>query len=390
MVETADVVVIGAGVQGASAAFHLARRGARVVVLERGTIAGGATGRSSGFVRMHYSLESEARIAFASLPYFRDWTEVVGAGDCGFVRTGFLQLVRPAQADHLRANVQMLRRVGIDTRVVGPEDAAELFPGLAVDDVVAAAYEPDSGFADPTGAASGFLTAARERGAHVVQGCRVTAIRTEGGRVAGVDSERGRFDAPVVVDAAGAWAAEVAALAGVEIPVLPWRHPTAYFGLPTGRPARFPIVIDHANEVYFRPDGADLMLVGLEVGNEIGGSPDRPDTGLREPALEEMITRVCARVPWMADGELRASHGGQDGITPDEHAIIGAAGPDGFVLDCGHSGTGFKTAPAVGAAVSEIILDGAARTVDVSDFRPSRFDEGWTPVIEHDYGRFWR
>ena len=224
---------------------------------------------------MHYALESEARIAFASLPCFRDWAEVVGAGDCGFVRTGFLQLVRPTQADHLRANVEMLRRVGIDTRVVGPEDAAELFPGLVVDDVVAAAYEPDSGFADPTGAASGFLTAARERGAHVVQGCRVTAIRTAGGRVTGVDSERGRFDAPVVVDAAGAWAAEVAALAGVEIPIRPWRHPTAYFGLPTGRSAQFPIVIDHANEVYFRPEGAELMLVGLEVGNETRDAMDR-------------------------------------------------------------------------------------------------------------------
>jgi len=390
MVETADVVVVGAGVHGTSIAFHLARRGARVVVLERGTIAGGATGRSSGLVRMHYALESEARVAFASLPYFRDWAEIVGVGDCGFVRTGFLVLVPPAHVDLLRANVEMLRRIGVDTHVVGPREAADLFPGLAVDDVVAAAHEPLSGYADPAGTASGFLAAARERGARLVQGCRVTAIRTEGGRVVGVDSDRGRFDAPVVVDAAGAWAAEVAALAGVEVPVRAWRHDTAYFGLPAGRSTAFPVVIDHANEVYFRPEGAELMLVGLEIGNEIGGSPDRPETGLSEASLEEMITRVCGRVPWMADGELRASHGGQDGITPDQHAVIGAAGPDGFVLDCGHSGTGFKIAPAVGAAVSEIILDGAARTVDVSDFRPSRFDEGWAPVVEHDYGLFWR
>ena len=389
MVETADVVVVGAGVHGTSIAFHLARRGARVVVLERGTIAGGATGRSSGLVRMHYALESEARVAFASLPYFRDWAEIVGAGDCGFVRTGFLVLVPPAHVDLLRANVEMLRQIGVDTHVVGPREAADLFPGLAVDDVVAAAHEPLSGYADPAGTASGFLAAARERGARLVQGCRVTAIRTEGGRVVGVDSDRGRFDAPVVVDAAGAWAAEVAALAGVEVPVRAWRHDTAYFGLPTGRSAAFPVVIDHANQVYFRPEGAELMLVGLEIGNEIGGSPDRPETGLSEVSLEEMVTRVCARIPWMADGEVRASHGGQDGITPDQHAVIGAAGPDGFVLDCGHSGTGFKIAPAVGAAVSEIILDGAARTVDVSDFRPSRFDEGWTPVGDHDYGPFW-
>jgi sarcosine oxidase, subunit beta len=390
MVETADVVVVGAGVQGASVAFHLARRGARVVVLERSTIAGGATGRSSGLVRMHYAYESEARLAFASLPCFRDWADVVGAGDCGFVRTGFLQLVPLEHADLLRGNVDMLRRIGVDTRVVGPDEAAGLFPGLGVDDVVAAAYEPESGYADPPGTAAGFLAAARERGARLVQGCRVTAIRTSGGKVVGVDSDRASIDAPVVVDAAGAWAGEVAALAGVDVPVRAWRHDTAYFGLPTGRATGFPVVIDNANEVYFRPEGKELMLVGLEAGNEIGGSPDRPERGLSEDVLEQMVTRVCARVPWMADGELRTSHGGQDGISPDEHSIIGLAGPDGFVLDCGHSGTGFKTAPAVGAAVSELILDGVATTADLSDFRPSRFAEGWTAVAEHDYGRLWR
>jgi sarcosine oxidase subunit beta len=141
MSESADVIVVGAGVQGASLAFHLARRGTSVLVLERESVAAGATGRSSGFVRMHYDLESDARLAWASFPYFRDWSDLVGAGDCGFVRTGFLQLMPERLAPELRANVAMQQGIGIATRVVGPDEIAELVPGAVVDDIGAGAYE---------------------------------------------------------------------------------------------------------------------------------------------------------------------------------------------------------------------------------------------------------
>ena len=388
--ETADVIVVGAGVQGASIAFHLARRGVSVLVLERGTVAAGATGRSSGFVRMHYDLESESRLAWASYPYFRDWAERVGAGDCGFVRTGFVMLVTEALADHLRANVAMHQRIGVRSRVVGPDEVAGLVPGMVADDIVAAAYEPESGYADPTGTAAGFLAAARALGARLVQGCRVLAVTVEGDRVTGVDTERGHFGAPIVVDVAGAWAAELAATVGLEVPVRAWRHDTAYFGLPAGRTTDFPIVIDDVNQSYFRPEGRELMLVGLEAGNVVGGSPDRPLAPLRPEIQETMVARVCARVPWMAGGTFRTAHGGQDGITPDQRAIIEAAGPDGFYLACGFSGTGFKTSPAVGACVAELILDGRATTVDISAYTHRRFAEGRTLVGEHPYGSLWR
>lgn len=390
MTETVDIVVIGAGVQGASLAFHLAERGASVAVLERQTIGSGATGRSSGFVRMHYDLASEARLAWASYPYFRDWTERVGAGDCGFVRTGFVQLVPPSLADHLRANLAMLQGIGIPTREIGPADVARLLPGANTDDVVAAAFEPDSGYADPAGTAAGFLAAARRHGALVRQGTPVTRVLTERERVTGVDTGRDTLAAPVVVDVAGAWAAEIAATVGVDVPVEAWRHDTAFFGLPPGRSADVPVVIDEANQVYFRSEGRDLMLVGLEVGNEIGGAPDRPLAGLRQTSAEEMITRLCARLPWMADGTLRTAYGGQDGITPDQRPILGPAGPDGFYLACGFSGTGFKTAPAVGACMAELILDGAARTVDISPYSVARFREGRALEGDHSYGHLWR
>ena len=371
MTETADVIVVGAGVQGASLAFHLARRGARVLVLERESVAAGATGRSSGFVRMHYDLESDARLAWASFPYFRAWQDMVGAGDCGFVRTGFMQVMPEALADHLRANVEMQQGIGITTRVVEPAEIARLIPGVVTEDIAVGAYEPESGYADPSGTAAGFLAAARERGARLVQGCQVRAVEVDGESVVGVETDRGRFGAPIVVDVGGAWAARLAATVGVDVPVEAWRHHTAFFGLPTGRGPDFPIVIDEINEAYFRPEGHDMMLVGLEAGNEIGGSPDRPLVSASPAVVEEMVRRICARVPWMADGTFRTAHGGQDGITTaDQRPILGRAGPDGFYLACGFSGTGFKTAPAVGACLAELILDGQATTVDISGILP--------------------
>ena len=391
MIETADVIVVGAGVQGASLAFHLARRGARVLVLERETVASGATGRSSGFVRMHYDLESDVHLAWASFPYFRSWQEVVGAGDCGFVRTGFLQVMPEALASQVRANVAMQQRIGVATRIVEPADVAHLVPGAVTDDIAIAAYEPESGYADPSGTAAGFLDAARARGARLVQGCRVSAVALDGDVVVGVETDRGRFAAPAVVDVAGAWAAGLARTVGLDVPVEAWRHDTAYFGLPPGRGTDFPIVIDEVNQVYFRPEGHDMMLVGLEAGNEVGGSPDRPLGSASEAEVEDMVTRVCARVPWMAEGTFRTAHGGQDGITTaDQRPILGQVGPDGFYLACGFSGTGFKTAPAVGASLAELILDGRTSTVDISAYSLDRFAAGRFLVGDHPYGKLWR
>ncbi len=218
----------------------------------------------------------------------------------------------------------------------------------------------------------------------------MTGVAVEGERVVGVDTDRGRLAAPVVVDAAGAWAAALARTVGVEVPVQPWRHDTAFFGLPTGHRPDFPIVIDEINEVYFRPEGHDMMLVGLEGSSEVGGSPDRPLTAATPAGIEDMVRRLVARVPWMSEGTLRTAHGGQDGITPDQHPLIGPAGPDGFYLLCGFSGTGFKTAPAIGACLAELILDGRTTTADISGYAPDRFAAGHPLVAEHPYGVLWR
>src|SRR6476646_8404853 len=169
MVETAEVIVIGAGIHGASLAYHMARRGARPIVVERSTVAAGATGRSSGLVRMHYDLLAEARLAWASYPWFSEWGERVG-GDCGFTRTGFLMLTDAAGADALRANVAAQQAIGIPTEAIDADEIRRLAPGIAVADDDVAAHEPESGYADPAATATGFLQTARAFGATLVQG----------------------------------------------------------------------------------------------------------------------------------------------------------------------------------------------------------------------------
>jgi sarcosine oxidase subunit beta len=168
MNDTADALIIGAGVHGASLAFHLARRGLKPIVLERRFLAAGATGRSSGLVRMHYDLEPESRLAWASFQYFRNWAEMVG-GECGFTRTGFVQLVSSAYADSLRLNVAMHQHIGIPTLLITADDVRRLAPYLYTQDFEAAAFEPESGYADPTSTARAFLDAAKRYGARLVQ-----------------------------------------------------------------------------------------------------------------------------------------------------------------------------------------------------------------------------
>jgi sarcosine oxidase subunit beta len=390
MTENADVIVIGAGVQGASLAFHLASRGARVTILERATAGAGATGRSSGLVRVYYDLLAEARLAWVSYHWFADWDARVG-GECGFTRTGFVWIEPAERRDRVEANSASHRAMGVDSSVLEADALRSLFPALAVGDEVAA-YEPGSGYADPSQTAGAFLAAARRQGTRLVTGAEVSAIRTVGGRVEGVDTGKGSFDAPVVVNAAGGWAGRVSELAGLDVPLSVWRHDTGYLGVPSAVPRPIPVVIDIANGMYFRPEGlgADMVLIGLEDDNQIGGSPDRASGDARPDFRERASERVVLRVPGLIDGTFRASHSGQDGLTPDQRPMLGRAGPDGFFLDCGHSGTGFKTAPAVGLAMAELILDGAATSVDIAPFAPSRFAEGRPLVGEHGEVVLWR
>ena len=387
MTNTADVIIIGAGVQGASLAFHLAQRGVKVLVLEKRFIAAGATGRSSGLVRMHYDVRQNTELAWISFQYFRNWREMVG-GECGFTRTGFLQLVAPADTPLLKANVAMHQDVGVPVVLIGPDDVRRLAPSFSTENIQLAAYEPESGYAMPSDTAMSLMNAARNKGARLLQECAVTGIAVPGGRITGVNTTQGDFGAPIVVNAAGAWAGQFNQMVGLDVPYDTWRHDTMFVRRPREIGPSHPTVIDFANDMYFRPEG-DLTLLGLEDGNPLGESPDSDTDHARQGFVERGIDRLCKRIPALEHGSLHSAHGGYDGITPDQHPLLGAAGPDGFYLDCGFSGTGFKTAPAIGLCMSELILDGASKTIDISIYAPGRFADGRPVEGEHPYSSVW-
>ena len=388
MSQNFDAIVIGAGVIGTSIAYHIAKRGFKTAVLERRQVAFGATGSSSGLVRMHYDLEVESRLAWTSFQYFRNWGERVG-GECGFRRTGFLHIEPAQHEDKLRANVEMHKKIGIPSSVISGDDVKKLSPSFKTDDIAFAAYEPESGYADATLTANSFLTAAKEAGVVYTQDCEILGAHLSGGKVTGVKTSRGDFFAPIIINAAGSWAGIVSEYFGVTIPLSTWTHDVLHIR----RPAHIQdhlTVIDSSLGMYFRPDSGDLTLVALEDDSRIGEAPDADRHYVAKDFVERAIDRICMRIPDMEQGSLHSSHVGRDGLTPDQRAIIGQAGPAGYYLVTGFSGTGFKLSPAVGLCVSELIADGKATTVDTSCFDPSRFERGEMLKGENDYGFIWR
>jgi sarcosine oxidase, subunit beta len=389
MTQTYDAIVIGAGVMGASLAFHLAERGLKPAILERKVSASGATGHSSGLVRMHYDLAAESELTFVSYKnYFSNWRERVG-GDCGFINTGFMQIAKREHEDRLRGNVANQQRIGINTSVISAAEVKKLFPDLVTDHFDFAAYEPDSGYADATLTTNSFLESAKRDGATLIQNCEVTAIHTSGGRVTGVSTTRGDFEAPIVVNAAGAWAKQVGSLAGIEIPLETWTHDVAFLHRPPSL-GKFPAVIDDIINCYFRPEGSALILAAGEDESLRGEPPDAEDQAPTDTFLEKLIDAMIQRIPKIEESGLHSIHVGRDGITPDQRAIYGASGLDGFYLACGLSGTGFKTSPAAGASLVELILDEAPKTVDITSFRFERFAEGKLIEGEYGYGHIWK
>lgn len=389
MTQTYDAIVIGAGVMGASLAFHFAERGLKTAILERKVTASGATGHSSGLVRMHYDLAAESELTFKSYKlYFSNWRERVG-GDCGFINTGFMQIAKREHEDRLRGNVANQQRIGINTSVISAEEVRKLFPDLLTDQFDYVAYEPDSGYADATLTTNSFLGCAKRNGAVLIQNCEVTAIQTSGGQVTGISTTKGDFSAPIVVNAAGAWAKQVAGLAGIDVPLITWTHDVAFLHRPPSL-GRFPAMIDDTINCYFRPEGSALILAAGEDESLRGEPPDAEDQTPTPTFLEKLIDAMVQRIPKIEESGLHSIHVGRDGITPDQRSIYGGSGLDGFYLACGLSGTGFKTSPAAGASLVELILDGTPKTVDITPFRFERFAEGQLLEGEYGYGHIWK
>jgi sarcosine oxidase subunit beta len=372
--KAADAIVVGAGVVGASTAFHLAERGVSTLVLDREGPATGSTARSGALIRAHYPTALEADLTWESLAYyFENWGERVGGG-CGFTRTGFAYLVGEGNVEALKHNVALQQGVGVETGLVKPEELIEIDPALRTDGIALAAYEPRGGYADPTATAVGFLKAAQALGARFERR-RVTALLERGGGIRGLRTDGGRLEAEAVVLAAGAWSVPLAGSVGLGLPILPARVHVALFERPYELPTHLTL-IDATEGFYARPAAEHATLVGSRDSFEWLPSPDEPTPEPDDAFIGEAARRLGRRIPALAGAPYRSGRSGILDMTPDGRPIVGPAGPEGLFLAVGWSGTGFKKAPAVGAEVARWISDGAPKRPQLESYDLTRFEEG--------------
>jgi len=378
MADVADVVVIGGGVNGASAAWQLARRRAgKVVLLDKNGVGSGATSWSSGIVRLHYTLEPLARMAWYGREMFEAWADAVG-GDCGFHRTGFLVLLADDEAEGGRAVVEMQRRIGIDARFIDTEEVGEIEPRLDLAGVAAGTYEPESGFADGLSTATAFADAARREGAEVRIGPVATAIVADGNGVTRVDTDRGPMEARTVVVAAGYRSAALLEPLSVELPITPIRHAIAVVGRTAAFRGLHPVISDRPSRAYYRPESADLTLLG-EM-DPLVGHEDHEVEAEPAPATADvtgLIGKFTRRFPKEQEAVLQRGYTGIYDCTPDFQPALGAvAAVPGLYVAAGFSGHGFKLGPAVGRILSDLVVDGETSLADVGLLRIERFAEG--------------
>ncbi len=372
--ETADVVIIGGGVMGVSTAYHLAARGCRnVVLLERAEFLGSeATGKCAGGIRYQFSTEINVRLSQLSLPMLERFEDELGQ-PIDLRWPGYLFLIDNEQdLATFRRNSAMQNRLGVASCLLTPQEVAAKVPLLNLSGVIAGAWHTHEGLADPSGVVQGYARGARRAGAQIFTGTPVTAICVEGGRVAGVATAAGSFAAPIVVNTAGPWAGQVAAMAGVDLPVEPYRRQIVVTAPLPEVPADFPFVIDFRTALYFHREGQGI-LTGQANPDEPAGFDQTLDHDWTERHLESAVERF----PLLAKAGLLRAWAGLYEVTPDAHPVIDQlADPLGFYVAAGFSGHGFMHGPITGLLMAELILDGQAHTLDIHQLRFSRFTEG--------------
>jgi sarcosine oxidase subunit beta len=368
------VVIIGGGCMGASVAYHLSRRGiTNVVLVERETSLGaGSTGRNAGGVRHQFSTESNIRLSIESIGALEQFREDVGS-EVDLRQDGYLFLLStPESVEAFRVSVALQQRLGVEVEWLNAGDAARLAPGLNADGVLAATFCRRDGIADPSGVTMGFAKAAQAAGVVILRETEVTGIRTSGGRVSGVDTSRGQIDAPVVVNAAGPHARATGRMAGLDVPVDPYRRHIFIANPPaTGRwdvPTSRIMVIDFDTTFYFHREGAGVLF-GMGDRNE------QPtfDLTVQWDFLEQVTPVAVKRLPALAEAPIAHAWAGLYEMTPDANPIIGAAADlPGYFLITGFSGHGFQHSPAAGRILADVIA-GRDPGLDLSPFALQRF-----------------
>lgn len=378
MKKTAEVVIVGGGCMGASAAYHLTRLGVTdIVIVEREAMLGmGSTGRNAGGFRHQFSHEANVNLSLESVRVFETFRDRVGS-EIDFWQDGYLFLLsREESVAAFRKNIVMQRRLGVTVEMLAPDEAAGLAPGLRMEGVSAASYCARDGIADPNGVTMGFAKGAQGRGARILRDTEVTSIRVEGGRVRAVTTTAGEIETGIVINAAGPYARSVGEMAGLNIPVLPYRrHIFITEALPGGAsgrdaPASRIMVIDFETTFYFHREGAGLLF-GMS-------DPDEPSSfniSVNWEVLEKLTPIAVQRLPLLGDLGIARAWAGLYEVTPDAMPIIGPAPyPEGFFMINGFSGHGFQHCPAAGRILADIIT--GRDPGDVAPFSFERFSKG--------------
>ncbi len=379
MSDTADIIIIGGGVMGASIAYQLAKQGSgRIVLLERQGIGNGTTGRSGAIVRQHYSNDFTIRMAKDSLRVFQQFDDLVG-GDCGFLTTGLLVISGEQGADALRANVGLQQEQGVNTRLITAAEISEVAPGFSSEGVTLACYEPDTGVADPMATTYCFAKRARDFGASILEGTVVTQILTQYGRVVGVRTMQGDIQAPVVVLAANVWSVPLASALGITLPITSTRHPMLALRRPNdfgGRQQLHAVAVDLRYDIYLRPDIGGMTLVGSTADVLTASDPDHYAQGLSEEEIAHFWVMGERSMPALARAVPRGGWAGIYDDSVDNHPILDRlVAYEGLYCASGFSGHGFKLSPMVGQWMAQYILTGK-KPADMEHFAFRRFTQG--------------
>ena len=370
----AEVVIIGAGVMGASIAYHLAKHGVNdIVLVERDVPGSGSTSKAAGGVRCQFSDEVNIALSVRSLEVLRNF-EADFAVDIDLVSNGYLFLLDSAEAaETFAANVALQQRMGQDSRMLSVAEVKELAPYIDTEGIVAGAFNPGDGHCTPEAVVSGYVSAARELGVTVLKGCEVTGFESTDGRVSAVTTSKGTIACAQVVCAAGAWSGLIGEAAGVDLPVRPLRR-EIMVSEPVDQAAlgidlsQMPFTIDFSTSFYVHPEGQGLLFGCPDETDEWSFDDKRNPDWL--PTLAELIE---SRAPGLGDVEVKHGWAGLYEMTPDHNALIGEAEElTGFFYACGFSGHGFLMGPAVGEVVADL-MTGRQPFVDVSGLDKRRF-----------------
>ena len=373
MKATADAVIIGAGIMGCATAHALAERGMTdVVVVERDQIGRGATADAAGGVRQQFSTETNIRLATESVRVWESFPERFGR-DIGLRQQGYLFLLSdPAEEPVFRANLALQQSLGVPVRWVTPSEIAELNPHVVLDDIYGGTFCPEDGWCDTYGATIGFAQAARALGVEIVEEAPVTGIQVEGGRVQGVETAEGSITTPLVIITAGPQTRSVGEMAGVELPVDPYRRMSFITEPFPALPQSLPMTIDFASGLYFHPESHGFLF-GMANREE----PSSFDKTVDDDWMLTTVEALVARCPAFEEASILRGWAGFYEVTPDDNPLFGwTGGPDGLAVAAGFSGHGFMQGPAIGRCMAELVLEGSPRGIDLAPFRPSRFAEG--------------